>query len=570
MTHTPLCLHCYTWIIMDYTLPRLRAELAQAAATILGVDQVEVIDAKSGADLAIPVFALAAERAQASPELASNLAGRLKHDLIERAESSGGYVNLWLKPAKLAEAVISESNRADFGRNQDRAGQTVLVEHTDPNPFKELHIGHLYSNTVGEAVCRLFEASGAKVHRLSYHGDVGLHIAKAVYQMQKLQAERNKPLDTMPYEERAAFLASSYAGGAQSYDDDDQAKQAVAEINKKIYDHSDPSINELYDWGRQVSFAYFDEVYKRYQSPPFEKQYFESEAAPAGLELVHVYQDQFEQSDGAVVFRGEQDGQHTRVFITGEGLPTYESKELGLATLKDQDFPQASLSVVITANEINAYFRVVLKVLERIKPQLAAKTRHLSHGVVKLPSGKMSSRSGDVIKATDLLDEVEAAVAQLAPDSPAVKDNALAAIKYAFLRPNIGGDIVYDVNESIKLEGQTGPYIQYAAVRISSILNKASSDADAGDYDWQAEKPLLLLVARYPEVLQAAAQELAPGQLAHFAYELAKQFNRYYETTPVKDAPDAVRSARLATLHAVHATLNQALGVLNISVPSKM
>lgn len=555
---------------MDYTLPRLRAELARAAATILGVDRVEVVDAKSGADLAIATFALAAERGQAPPELAAQLADQLKHDLIERVESSGGYVNLWLKAVPLAEATLAESSRADFGRNQDRAGQTVLVEHTDPNPFKELHIGHIYSNTVGEAVCRLFEASGAKVHRLSYHGDVGLHIAKAVYQMQNLQAERQQPLETMPYEERAAFLTRAYAEGTQKYEQDEQAKRAVTEINKQIYDRSDSAINELYDWGRQVSFAYFDEVYARYQTPPFEKQYFESEAAPAGLELVHAHQDKFEQSDGAVVFRGEQDGQHTRVFITSEGLPTYESKELGLATLKDQDFPQASLSVVITANEINAYFKVVLKVLERLKPELAAKTRHLSHGMVKLPSGKMSSRSGDVIRATDLLDEVEAAVAQLAPDSPAVKDNALAAIKYAFLRPNIGGDIVYDVNESIKLEGQTGPYIQYAAVRISSILNKVSSEAEIGDYDWQAEKPLLLLVARYPEVVQAATTELAPGQLAHFAYELAKQFNRYYETTPVKDAPDAVRSARLGALRAVRATLQQALGVMNISLPSKM
>jgi arginyl-tRNA synthetase len=558
---------------MDYTLPRLKRELSQAAQRLLGVDKVEVIDAKPqfGADLAVPVFSLAARLSQPLPDIAARLAGELKHDWVERVEASGGYVNVWLKAEQLAKAVIDDTNRADFGQNHDRGGQTVLVEHTDPNPFKELHIGHLYSNTVGEAICRLFEASGAKVHRLSYHGDVGLHIAKAIFGMQRLQAARQQPLDTLPYEERAGFLAQAYADGAKAHEEDEAVRLQIAEINKKIYDRSDPAINEFYDWGRQASFAYFDEIYTRFQAPAFEKQYFESEAGLAGLALVRANIGQFEESESAVVFRGEQDGQHTRVFITKEGLPTYESKELGLATLKDRDFPQASLSVVVTANEINAYFRVVLAALKRIKSELADKTRHLSHGVVRLPSGKMSSRSGDVVRAVDLLDEVTTAVKALAPDSPSAEDNALAAIKYAFLRPSVGGDIVYSVKESIKLEGQTGPYIQYAAVRINSILEKVESTADEdGGYDWQAEKPLLIQIARYPEVVQAASAELAPNDLANYAYELAKIFNRYYETTPVKDAPGGIRGVRLAVLRATRTTLGSSLNLLNIPLPRKM
>jgi arginyl-tRNA synthetase len=182
----------------------------------------------------------------------------------------------------------------------------------------------------------------------------------------------------------------------------------------------------------------------------------------------------------------------------------------------------------------------------------------------------MSSRTGNVIKATDLLDEVTTAVTKRAPDTPAAEENALAAIKYAFLRPNIGGDIVYDIEESIKLEGQTGPYIQYAGVRINSILSKVSSEHEVGDYDWQAEKSLLMQVARYPEVVQAATSELEPSRIAHFVYELAKEFNRYYEATPVKDAPDNIRAARIGMLKAVHVTLKQALGLLNIPVPDKM
>lgn len=557
---------------MDYTLPGLRAELARAAASILGVDGVGVEDAKedAGSDLAIPLFAAGKQLQQPPEDLANKLAAELGHDLIEKVETSGGYVNIWLNPIVLARDIVEQAAWPEYGHNQNRSGQTILVEHTDPNPFKELHIGHLYSNTVGEAVCRLFEASGAKVHRLSYHGDVGLHIAKAVYQMNKWQQQRHQPLETMPFNERTTWLAKAYVTGAKAYDEDESSHQAIMDINKKIYDRSDPVINELYDWGRQTSFGYFDEIYARLRTPAFEKQYFESQSGPAGMELVRSNMAHFEQSDGAVVFRGEQEGEHTRVFITSENLPTYETKELGLATIKDADFPQASLSVVVTANEINAYFKVVLKALQRIRPELAAKTRHLSHGVIKLPSGKMSSRTGDVVKATDLLDEVTAAVKALAPDSPSVDDNALAAIKYAFLRPNIGGDIVYDINESIRLDGQTGPYIQYAAVRISSILDKIQAVAETDSYDWVAEKPLLMHVARWPEIVSSATAELSPSQVASFAYELAKAFNRYYESVPVKDAPESVRAARLDTLRSVHSTLEKACSLLNIPVPNKM
>ena len=276
----------------------------------------------------------------------------------------------------------------------------------------------------------------------------------------------------------------------------------------------------------------------------------------------------FEESEGAVVFR---DGdEHTRVFINSDGLPTYEAKDLGLAQLKKDEYPSASLSVIVTANEINAYFRVVLKALERIAPQLASMTRHLSHGVVRLPDGKMSSRTGKVVLANDFLDMVENAINQRSPNSPSTSANTLAAIKYAFLKQNIGGDIVYDMQESINLEGQTGPYIQYAAVRIQSILKKVEGGSAAGDYDWQAEKPLLMLLARYPEITRQAIEELAPHRVAVFSYELAKEFNRYYEKTPVKDAEGPARSARIRTLQAVLNVLRHSLGTMNIPVPDKM
>lgn len=554
---------------MDYTLPRLKQALAAQLQDALSVEKVEVSDARSevGADLAIPTFAFAVQLKESPETIAERAAEAISHELIERVEASGGYVNIWLRPAQLAESVLSEAGSPSYGTNDSRGGQNVLIEHTDPNPFKELHIGHLYSNSVGEAIARLFEASGARVHRLSYHGDVGLHIAKAVWAMGEAIDWQTSRLNEL---NRDSDIGRLYADGAKAFEQDELVKTAIADINKKIYERSDEVVNAIYDLGKEISFNYFDEVYKRIGTPPFERQYLESNSGPAGIELVRANMDTFEESEGAVVFRGEQHGQHTRVFITSTGLPTYESKDLGLAVLKDQDYPDASLSIIITANEINAYFKVVLAALNLIKPELAAKTRHLSHGLIKLPSGKMSSRSGDVVKATELLDEVEAAVKQRAPDSPAADENALAAIKYAFLKPTIGGDIVYDVEESIKLDGQTGPYVQYAAVRMASILDKVSGGGGSESYDWTAEKPLLLLLARYPEAVALATEELAPSRIAQFVYELAKEFNRYYEHVPVKDAESLAKNARLHLLSSTHRVLAHALGLLNISTPAKM
>lgn len=554
---------------MQHTLAQLRQELAELVMTTLGVDKIEVQDAHPDvdADLAIAVFSLTSQLGQSPEDIAKRAASEISHELVERVEAAGGYINIWLKPAVLAERVLAEADTNDYGVNDSRANQNILIEHTDPNPFKELHIGHVYSNTIGEALARLFEASGARVHRLSYHGDVGLHIAKAVWAMGEAIGWDRARLEEL---QKTDDVGVYYATGNSAYEQDESANRTITDINKKIYERSDESINAIYDWGKTASFAYFDEVYKRLRVPPFERGYLESESGPAGVEMVRANMDKFESSDGAVIFRGEAHGEHTRVFITSQGLPTYESKDLALSTLKDRDYPDATLSVILTANEINSYFKVVLSALRLIRPELAEKTRHLSHGLVKLPSGKMSSRTGDVIKATDLLNQVEQAVKQRESQTPSAEDNALAAIKYAFLKPTIGGDIVYDVEESIKLEGQTGPYIQYAAVRIRSILDKVDPKEAKGEYDWQAEKPLLMLLARYPEVVATATDELAPSRVAHFAYELAKAFNRYYEQTPVKDAEVHIRFARLKMLKLLHQVLSHALSLLNIPVPAKM
>ena len=550
----------------DYYLPRLRRELAEQAQAYLGVENVAVENAndKFDADLTIPVFAFAFQRQTAPNDLATELAKSLNHEDIAKVEPSGGFVNIWLESSRLAAGVIEPGNKESYGRHDFLSGQEVVIEHTDANPFKELHIGHIYSNTIGECLSRLHEAAGAKVHRVSYHGDVGLHIAKSVW---AIGNETDWQVDKLTDE--LGDIGTFYAIGSKAYEEDEQVATDINELNKKIYDRTDETVNAIYDWGRKKSFAYFEEVYKQYDTPSPEEKFLESQSGPVGLKMVQENIGRvFEESDGAVVFRDEEE--HTRVFINSQGLPTYEAKDLGLAKLKKDKYPEASTYLIITANEVNAYFNVVLKALGQIDAELADKTKHLSHGLVKLPGGKMSSRTGDVVLAGELLENTLKLVSERSPEAASANDNALAAIKYAFLKQNIGGDVVYSAKESVNLEGQTGPYVQYAGVRINSILAKIQSGGTSQDYDWQAEQPLLWLVAQYPEVTKIAAEELAPHGVSQYLYELAREFNRYYESTPVKDAPADAQAARVQMLSAVLNVLELGLSLLNISMPSRM
>jgi arginyl-tRNA synthetase len=504
-----------------------------------------------------------AKKAAASPrQIAEQLVEELR-DLPRLAEISiagPGFINFKLKDQALAKAALSA---ADLPK--PLAGQEILVEFGDPNPFKEMHIGHLYSYIIGDAISSLLESQGVDVKRLSYHGDVGLHVAKAIYGLQHAESQLGKEEAV----EEENYLGAAYALGAEKYDNDPAAKEQIDKINLQVYDHSNQDINKLHQDGIKLSFDYFDKILDLL-SISNDKRYLESQTTPAGLQLVKDNTGKvFNESQGAVVYEGEKAGLHTRVFITSKGLPTYETKDLGLVELKAKDFPQAARSIIVTANEQAEYFKVMLAALAEIDQPLAAKTTHLSHGFLSLSTGKMSSRTGNVYPAMKLLLEVKQAVHDQYPDSPARKDVTFAAVKYAFLKHRLGSDIVLDVKESISLEGSSGPYLQYAHARACSILAKAENITRAGDTDFDAsERGLALKISEYPEAVAKAAAELMPHHVCTYLYELAQSFNSFYEKSRI--IGDEREAIRLQLVKSYKDVLRGGLGILNIAAPDKM
>ncbi|MBI2097809.1 MAG: arginine--tRNA ligase [Candidatus Vogelbacteria bacterium] len=475
-----------------------------------------------------------------------------------------GFVNFWLT-ADFFQQNLEQilKTPSDYGRGNLYAGRKVLIEYTDPNPFKEFHLGHLMSNAIGESVSRLIESQGAEVRRACYQGDVGLHAAKAIYGKSKVKGQK------------AEAWGQAYVLGTQAYDNDERAKQEIIKLNRKIYDRSDPAINQLYDQGRQASLDYFETIYRRLGTK-FDFYFFESESGPVGQELVTQNTGRvFEASTGALVFRGEQRGSslHTRVFVTKEGLPTYEAKELGLVKLKQEKWPH-DLSVVITGNEVVEYFKVVLAAMQEVLPAAAAKINHLAHGMLRLPEGKMSSRTGEVITAERLIEEVKSKlVSKIGDRNYAVEAVALGAIKYAILKQAPGRDIIFDLDKSLSLEGDSGPYLQYAVVRARAVLAKAaaanlvpdSAQPESGDF--RLERSLY----RFPDAVRRAAERDAPNLLVTYLTELAAAFNHFYaEKIIIDPAAPIVSKYRLALTAAAAAVLANGLGLLAIPIPDRM
>lgn len=499
-------------------------------------------------------------------EVAEAIVGRLTHDDITEATVAGpGFINIRLTE----EALIKLA-----GQVPEKAlkGQTVVAEYSDPNPFKVLHAGHLYTSIVGDAIANLLEQAGGEVHRVNYGGDVGLHVGKTLYVvLQRLGGEYPEKLNDVPEDQRSEWLASAYVEGTNLYEDNEQAKAEIIVLNKRVYqvhsqgDHDSPFAH-IYWTCRQWSYDYFNEFYDRIGSH-FEKYYPESETAELGLKTVKEQIGKvFEESDGAIIFPGEKYGLHTRVFINSEGLPTYEAKDVGLIIKKKQDY-DFDKSVVITGNEQEQYMTVVLKAIEQFAPPLAQATTHLTHGLVKLQGGvKMSSRKGNILRAVDVLDAAnEANKALNGKEEP---QTALAAVKYAFLKQRVGGDIIYDPTESVAIEGNSGPYLQYAHARARSILAKAKVEDKPVDGFQAAERSLLRKLGEYAETVEKATSELMPHHICNYLYELSQNFNRFYEKNRVIDDPRQV--VRLQLVHAYADTLKNGLQLLNIPAPDRI
>jgi arginyl-tRNA synthetase len=517
-------------------------------------------------------LAYAKKAGMAPRALAEKIAAQLVEiHHIKKIEIAGpGFINFHIAreffAQSVADIIIAEKK---FGHNDlySKSGvNKVIVEYTDPNPFKELHIGHLMSNAIGESIARIIHISGAEVKRACYQGDVGLHVAKAIWGYLNAQ---NKD----------GHFGEYYVSGSAAYDENEQAKKEITAINKKIYTKEDANINEIYAKGRQDSLEQFELMYKKLGTK-FDYYFFESETAPIGAQIVEegLAKGVFEKSEGAIIFKGDEDkGLHTRVFINSEGLPTYEAKELGLAKKKFQTY-HYDLSIVVTANEIREYFKVLLDAIDKVfTDQHMKRIQHITHGMMRLPTGKMSSRKGGVVTARSFIEDTKKSIIEKVGATENMSDQiaeeiAIGAIKYSILRQGSGEDIIYDVTKSVSLEGDSGPYLQYSTVRAKSIREKAATAGIIKKFDSfpPEASDLERVLYRFPEIVEYSARKCEPHYIATYLIQVSALFNNYYANNKIVVAEDPYSPYRTALTHAFEIVMRNGLTLLGIPVPERM
>jgi len=527
-------------------MEKLTEQLGAIIKAEFGIEVLPRIESSEHGDFETNVAMQIAKQAGENPRaVGEKLVVALSAEGVTAEVAGAGFINFTLADSELV-ATLDESVRKheDFYKCEAYKNKVVVTEFSDPNPFKVLHVGHLYTSIVGDAISNLVEKAGGKVHRVNFGGDVGLHVAKTMWAIDKQMGGFD--VERLPSGEIAArmdWIAARYVEGTNAYEESEAAKAEIVEINKTIYeitareDH-ESAMAKVYWQCREWSYEYFDAFYARV-GVSFEKYYPESVTAELGLEIVkrEIKPGGYELSDGAVIFRGEPYGLHTRVFINNNGLPTYEAKDVGLLEKKWQDY-KFDLSVVITGADITEYMKVVLKSVEQFAPELARRTKHIVHGNVKLMGGvKMSSRKGNFLRAVDVLDMVasEQEAVSGSPDSAV----ALGATKYAFLKTKVeAGDLIFDVKESVSVQGDSGPYLQYSLARAKSILRKVGGAEgelvlSEGENLDEHERRLLLALLEWKEQLARSVDELAPHRVCTYLYKLAQKFSRFYENNRV-------------------------------------
>ncbi|OGE15553.1 arginine--tRNA ligase [Candidatus Daviesbacteria bacterium GWA1_38_6] len=542
---------------------------------------------------------------QSPVQIANEILSHLSSlNYLEKVEvAGGGFINFFIKPNALLESLhqvcdyASLVNPSRFAEASQDEKKKVFMEYSQPNTHKLFHIGHTRNISLGESLSRLLESQGNKVFRSTYGSDIGLPVAKAIWGIKKLETEYKK-IKKQSLNEKIVFLAKAYTLGAGKYEEDDQIKGEINGLNKLIY-QKDPSVELILEETRQWSKEYFEHLYQKI-GVKFDRSFWESEVEEEGKKLVEENLEKVFVSDqGAIIFPGEKHSLHNRVFVTTAGYPTYEAKDLRLAKVKMEIWPFDS-GIILSGSEQAEYFKVMFKALELIDPGFKDKMINFPFGMVNLPSGKMASRTGDVITFDWLHNEVKKRIEKImnrtstAIASPSARNDEMAkeekeqvinqislgAIKFSMLKYAPHTDITFDIEKSVSLSGDSGPYIQYTYARAKSVLRNAQYDYDVDlphsvqhpqtvSFELEKEERLILQkIEHFEAIVIEAAESLHPNIIASFLLDLASLFNLFYQKHPIIKGENS--DLRLALTCSVAVILKQGLYLLGIEAPERM
>lgn len=511
-------------------------------------------------DIATNVALQLAGRLKRNPrQIAEELAEVLRSnpDFAEVTVAGPGFINVRLSDEALLQQL-------QVSVPQQYADTNVVIETNSPNPFKAMHIGHAMNAVVPDAIANILERAGAQVHRVSYHGDVGLHVGKSMYSLLKYAQGDVQRIAQIPKAERNSFMSRMYAEGAAAYKESEEAKREIDALAAQSFTCEDPLYKQIYELCLEWSYQQIDETVARLGNKPIERRFVESAADSRGVAIVKQHTPAvFTQSDGAYIFEGSKYGSFDNVFVSSNGRGLYAARDLGLMELKNEAF-HPDKSVIVTGGEQGQYFKGVIAAAELSDPSLKGQTVNIPTGLVKLTTGKMSSRDGNVITIDWIFDQFRQAIE--ARGAVATDATIAGALRYQFLKVKIGSDVIFDINDAVSITGNTGSYLQYAHARAKSILRKIDH---AEIKQLQPEdRALVRKMGEYSDVVDLATRQLEPHHICQYLFELAQEFNRYYERNRVVGSELQAHRAGLVAAYA--RILADGLALLGIHAPDEL
>jgi arginyl-tRNA synthetase len=543
-----------------------------------------------------------------SPELTAAEIGKYLEESVEEVESFNvikGFLNLVIKNDYWLKFYYSFNQDTSFGQKMNIEDSPVVVEFSSPNTNKPLHLGHIRNNLLGWSISEILKASGNKVARVNLVNDRGIHICKTMLAWQKW-ADGKEP--AMLGKKGDRYVGDLYVMFEQAnrremqhlmdqgqteddaYKNSPLTKEALELLQQ--WEAGDPETRHL--WENMNSWVYegFDRTYKR-MGVSFDKTYYESGTYLFGKELVKEGVDKgifIRRPDGSVWADLTKYKMDEKLLLRSDGTSVYMTQDLGTAQLRYDDYHPSKLLYVV-GNEQNYHFDVLKIILGMLGREWANGITHVSYGMVELPSGKMKSREGTVVDADDLMDEMFNTAKRMTTELGKVEGltNAeadalfemigMGALKYFILKVDPKKNMLFNPEESIDFNGNTGPFIQYTHARICSLARKAAERGIAPEIDQQdglpgispKEKQILKILHDFPGVVEEAVTQLSPAVIANYVYDLAKEYNQFYQEIPVMREPDArLASFRLGLSTFTGEIIKKAMGLLGITVPERM
>lgn len=532
-------------------------------------------------------FPLARALKKGPPQIAKDLweeVEQQKLPFIEKVEAQGPYLNFTLTSEYLGATLLPEILSGEhFKKVLTHDRPKTMIEYSQPNTHKVLHVGHMRNLCLGNSLVRIGRYANQDILAVTYPGDVGTHVAKTLWYLKYHQKQQ------APQENKGAWLGELYTLATHKLEDEkgtaqeDENRKLLTEILKQLEAKS----GEFYDiWKetRQWSLDLMNEAYA-WADVEFDRWFFESEVDAPSLQLMKDYYAQgiLKEDQGAIGMDLSDDKLGFCLLIKSDGTGLYATKDVALAKKKFEEY-KIEKNIYIVDNRQARHFQQVFKVLEKIGFEQAKNCFHLQYDVVELPDGAMSSRKGNIVPLMTLIEQMEQTITERYLEKyrgqwsdqeiqETAKMVANGAIKYGMIRVDNNRKIVFDMDEWLKLDGETGPYLQYVHARIHSLGEKiqASSAANYSALTHPAELKLLVKLCAFNQVVLSCSQGLKTIHLCSYLYELGKLFNHFYVECPIGKLSDpSLQAARLELARSTGKVMKQGLELLGIQAPLKM